>query len=142
MIESALPIETRTQVFVKRLRTHALTCAIAIAVLYLPLIWLAFDFELSPDSGVLLLTPAYVFCIFVPVPFLGPIVCIGFLILAYGLVFSLLTRSRFWLILVCVMIVCISTFSSREIYQRTKPLLGYPMASKIVQKIIFLEIFL
>jgi len=141
MIESNLPNEKTIQAFLKRLRAHARTCAIAIPVLYLPLIWLTFDFEFSPDSGVLLLTPAYIFCNFVPVPFLGPVVCIGYLLLAYSLVFALSNRSSSWMILVCVMIVCISILSSREIFQRTKPLLGISNPSKHIQKIIFLEIF-
>jgi hypothetical protein len=80
------------------LKCQALALAIVIHVLYLPLMWLVFDFKLSPFSGVLVLSPAFAICSLVRVPFLGLVVCIGFLPLAYITVSFSLARSRIWLI--------------------------------------------
>ena len=89
-----------------------------------------------------MLTPAYAICSLIRIPFLGPVICLAFLLLAYGLVYMCLNRSNLWLTVVCVILAAISTASSREIYQQTKRMIGHGLPNSIVQESIFAHIFL
>ena len=142
MSESLQPNETLSQVYIKALKKQFVALAIAIPVLYLPFLWLAFDFEFSPYSGVLILSPAYAISSLVRIPFLGPVICIAFLALAWCVVFICLYHSKLWLIPVCLVLAVISTASSYEIYEKTKNMIGNGLPSGAVQAAIFVNIFL
>ena len=104
--------------------SQATALAIVIPILYFPFMWLAFDFKLSPYSGMLLFSPAFAICSLVRVPLLGLVVGIGFLTLSHIAVSFSLARSKIWLISTCLVLAAISTESSREIYQKTKTVVG------------------
>lgn len=119
--------------YVGLLRNSAIALAIVVPVLYLPFLWFAFEFEPSPYSGVVVLSPAFSICSPIRVPFFGPVVCIAFLALAYVAVSYFLTRSRIWLIVCCIALGAISTESSREIYHATRAGAGYGLQSTLVE---------
>ncbi len=142
MRESVLPTKMVSPVYVGILERQAIAVAIVISVLYLPLMWVAFDFKLSPFSGVLLLSPAFSICSLVRVPFLGLVVCIGFVTFAYIAVSLSLAHARIWLISTCLVLVAISTESSREIYQKTKTAAGHGLGSAAIEGTIIKRIVL
>lgn len=133
MSETLQPIEKAPLDYVGLLKNSAIALAIVIPVLYLPFIWFAFEFELSPYSGVVVLSPAFTICNLIRVPFFGPVVCIAFLALAYVAVSYFLTRSRIWLIVTCLALGAISTESSREVYHATRAGAGYGLQSTLVE---------
>lgn len=133
MSETVQPKEIVALRSVGFLKSSAIALAVVIPVLYLPFLWLAFEFELSPYSGVVVLSPAFTICSPIRVPFFGTVVCIAFLALAYVAVSYFLTRSRIWLIVCCIALGAISTESSREIYHATRSGAGYGLQSTLVE---------
>jgi hypothetical protein len=132
---------TTTKFFLNRLRLHSLAALLTVACLYVPLFWLAFDFNSSPYSGVLILAPAYLLSGLSSLKFVTPIICSLFLAVAFGVIRLSLTRNKNWLIVGCFVVVCFSTLSSRQIFLNSKPILGLDISSEMIQSKIYLEIF-